>query len=249
VSTGIGMTLLYWALASGAMSIVAPITAVTTAVVPVALGLGMGERPSYLALVGGVMAFVAIAFVSCSNDDPATSRIETPRAVRLGAFGAGIALGVTLFLLSRPSDHAGLWPLLGARTAAVTFLAIVWVAAWDHDLLANPCKRFGDLKTHQRSRSFLHLSIFQRASTRFDMPTLVQTMPLAALASVLDVGGNILFVFAAHQGMIALVAVLISLYPASTVLLAQLVLQERIRLIQYIGLGAAAIAVTLIALG
>jgi len=106
-----------------------------------------------------------------------------------------------------------------------------------------------DLKTHQRSRSLLHLSIFQRASTGFDLTALVQTMPLATLAGVLDVGGNILFLFAAHQGMVALVAVLISLYPASTVLLAQLVLQERICLIQCIGLGAAAIAVMFIALG
>ncbi|MEU5144803.1 EamA family transporter [Streptomyces sp. NPDC021139] len=71
---------------------------------------------------------------------------------------------------------------------------------------------------------------------------------LSATAGVLDSLANLLFLFAARSGDLTVVAVITALYPAGTVLLARSVLAERILKGQFIGLGAAAVAVSLLAL-
>ncbi|HLU43976.1 MAG TPA: EamA family transporter, partial [Natronosporangium sp.] len=69
----------------------------------------------------------------------------------------------------------------------------------------------------------------------------------AVLAGTLDLTGNVLFLLAAMDGHLSLVAVLASLYPASTVLLALTVDRERVRGTQLLGLGLAAAALVLTA--
>lgn len=71
---------------------------------------------------------------------------------------------------------------------------------------------------------------------------------ISAAAGVLDSVANLLFLFAARNGDLAVVAVITALYPAGTVLLARSVLSERIHRGQLVGLGAAAVAVSLLAL-
>ena len=70
----------------------------------------------------------------------------------------------------------------------------------------------------------------------------------SAVAGALDSVANLLFLIAARSGDLAVVAVIVALYPAATVLLARRVLAERLHLGQLVGLGAAALAVTLLAL-
>lgn len=72
--------------------------------------------------------------------------------------------------------------------------------------------------------------------------------PLAAVG-VLDVGANGLFAVASTEGLLSLVGVLGSLYPVATVLLARLLLRERVRKIQEIGIVLALAGVGLIAAG
>jgi drug/metabolite transporter (DMT)-like permease len=72
-------------------------------------------------------------------------------------------------------------------------------------------------------------------------------LPIVLLCGTLDIGANVLYVLAAHHGMLAIVAVLTSLYPAATVALAASVLRERLGRLQWIGValalgGVAAIA-------
>ena len=67
------------------------------------------------------------------------------------------------------------------------------------------------------------------------------------LVGIADMLANLLYLLASRRGMLSIVAVLVSLYPASTVLLARVVLHERLSGRQVIGLVAAAIGVVLIA--
>ncbi|GAA3474436.1 DMT family transporter [Nonomuraea roseola] len=70
---------------------------------------------------------------------------------------------------------------------------------------------------------------------------------IIALAGVLDMAANVLYLLAEQQGLLSLVAVLVSLYPASTLVLARYVLGERLQAIQMAGVAFALGAVALIA--
>jgi len=71
----------------------------------------------------------------------------------------------------------------------------------------------------------------------------------AAIAGGGGAGGTILFFFATHQGFLAVTAVLTSLYPAMTIVLARTVLGERLTGLRLAGLGLAGVCVSLIAVG
>jgi drug/metabolite transporter (DMT)-like permease len=64
---------------------------------------------------------------------------------------------------------------------------------------------------------------------------------------VFDMGANVLFLLAVRQGQLSVVGVLSSLYPVSTVILATIVLRERVSRVQLAGVGGCAVAVALIA--
>ena len=203
-----GVLLLYRALSVGRMSVVAPITAIEAASIPVVFGLVSGERPTPLALTGVIIALPAVALISSEAGSGAE---ELPPASRgrpeiPEALGAGLAFGVFFILLSKAGGDSGLWPLAGARTSAL--LLVGTLAALTSTSLRVPA---GTLRT-------------------------------IAAAGALDVAANVLF-------LLALVAVLTSMYPASTVLLARVVLGERWSRLQAGGLAAATVAVTLISIG
>lgn len=126
VTGGAGVALLYHALAVGAMAIVAPITAVCAVTIPVLAAVALGERPERLALVGIVLAVVAIGLVSRSRDQGSAER--PGRSLSL-AFLSGIAIGLFFLCLARTSSDSGLWPLIMARLTSVPFFGVVAVAA------------------------------------------------------------------------------------------------------------------------
>jgi drug/metabolite transporter (DMT)-like permease len=70
---------------------------------------------------------------------------------------------------------------------------------------------------------------------------------LSLAAGAVDVIATVLFLIALQRGLLVLVSVIASLYPASTVLLARMALRETIGRVQAAGLGIAAAAVALIA--
>jgi drug/metabolite transporter (DMT)-like permease len=115
----LGMIVFYRALAGGAMAIVAPVSAVTTALLPVVVGLVSGERPGALALTGVACAIGAIGLVSMAPGDGVR---VTGRLIAL-SLGSGVAFGLFFTCLSRAGDaaggDAGLWPIVGAQAAAL----------------------------------------------------------------------------------------------------------------------------------
>ncbi len=124
VAFGIGC--FYVGMGRGLISVVAPIAAVIGAVIPVVYGLGRGERPSALALIGLVVAFAAVAVVSLAQSEqhPETT-VGVDRNVIALALTSGLFFGLFYITLSRVSDDAGLWPVTITRAAAAIVLAIL----------------------------------------------------------------------------------------------------------------------------
>jgi drug/metabolite transporter (DMT)-like permease len=204
-----GLVIFFRTLARAVMSVVAPVTAVTAAAVPVAVGLLGGERVGPWASAGIVLALVAIVLVSAENG---VAELRRARATGLGpALLAGAAFGLFFVLLDRTSEDSGLTPLVPARIASVAFVLLV----------AGIGRR--------------PLGVGRSA------------LPLVALSGVGDMTANALFLLATQEGgQLAVVGVLASLYPVSTVVLAQVVLRERLLAVQVAGLAMAVAAVVLI---
>jgi uncharacterized membrane protein len=120
-----GVAMLYRGLASGAMSLVAPVTGVVAVVVPVAVGVGGGERPADLQYLGIVLAVTAVALLSAVG----SKAVRIGRTTLLLAIGAGIGFGLFYVALAQTSTHANLWPLVTARAASVLVLAIASAGA------------------------------------------------------------------------------------------------------------------------
>jgi drug/metabolite transporter (DMT)-like permease len=209
-----GLVLFYRALASGAMAVAAPVSAVTTAVVPLTFGLLTEEAPEPLALVGVACAVGAIALISLV---PHASGPVTARVVGL-ALAAGSGFGMFFVLLSKANDaagaSAGLWPVAAAQVVALAFGSLLLL----------------------RGRAS-----GGRAPLRGGL------LAWVAVAGVLDMSANALYLLATRDGLLSIVAPLGALYPVSTVLLALAIDRERLRPVQVAGLGLAVAALVLVA--
>lgn len=208
VGVGIGTAFLFRGLSTGRMGVVAPISAVGTALVPVAYGLVTGERPGLLAVIGIVAALPAIWLIAASTDgsEPtASSSSGISDAVIAGfGFGAGFAC------LDAVRPEAGLAPLVAEQI--VSLAPVVAIA----------------LVTRQ--------AFWPRSRSAWT----------AAWLGPLGTAANACLLWAMQAGMLSVVSVLVSLYPASTVALAAIILRERIHRTQWIGLALAGVAVGLI---
>ncbi len=126
---GIGLALLYRALAAGTMSIVAPITAVTAVALPVLTSIALGERPGWLAVIGILLGIASIVLVSRQPSQGVRTQEgrggQGARTAIGPALIAGIAIGIFLLALAQTRREAGLWPLLTDRIAAVAFFGVV----------------------------------------------------------------------------------------------------------------------------
>ena len=122
----LGMIVFYRALAMGAMVVVAPVSAVVTALVPLVVGLATERLPGPTALAGAVVAIVAITLVSLVPSGGAV-----PITVRLVgmSLAAGAGFGFFFVFLDVSGDAAGgdggLWPIAGAEVAAIAFCSLL----------------------------------------------------------------------------------------------------------------------------
>ena len=216
---GLGLIIFYVGLAAGPMSVVAPVSGLVATVLPVAVALTEGERPGVGVYAGALLCLVAIVLASSAGETEAPGRARQRR--RLGrAIAYGTASGVSFglfFLLIRNAGQSGeVWPVAAGRIGE---LAIVLAAA-----------------------AALRPGLMRGISGGIG-----GGIPLAAAsAGVIDVVANLCYVAATRIGAFGLAVVLASLYPGVTVLLARVVLGERLRWIQRVGLGLAAIGILLV---
>ena len=111
---GIGLMLLYRALAEGRMSVAAPVSAVVAATLPVLVGLLKDGLPGIWVLAGFVLALVAVWLIS--GGDGLIIRFDDLRMPVI----AGIAFGAFFIFMERASQTALLWPLIAVRIVSVS---------------------------------------------------------------------------------------------------------------------------------
>ncbi|MFF2935126.1 EamA family transporter [Streptomyces mirabilis] len=209
IASAAAFALLYRTLAIGPMNVLSPVTALVSAVLPVAVGLLQGEHLGAAGLVGLPLALVAVILVSAGHG---AGSARPSRTALLSAFGAGGAIALQLVFLHQAPSDTGVAPLIIGR--AVSSAVILAAAGLMYRRLGSERPAYA----------------------------------MSTAAGVLDSMANLLFLLAARSGDLTVVAVITALYPAGTVLLARGVLAERIRRGQLVGLGTAAVAVSLLAL-
>ena len=204
---GIGLMLLYRALAEGKMSIAAPVSAVVAAAIPVVVaGLSQG-LPEILTLLGFVLALSAVWLLSSGE---AITQIRI-KGLTL-PLTAGIVFGLFFILLHQASGQSIVWPVVATRIGSITGLLAYtgltrqkWVPPRGH-------------------------------------------WNLLAFIGIIDAAGTACYALSARLGRMDIAAVLGSLYPGATVLLAWVFLKENISRIQTLGILLALGAIILLTL-
>lgn len=215
---GIGLMLFYEGLAIGAMGLTSALTGVITTILPVFYSYFHQGRPSTTQIAGFVVAIAAIWLIAYTPGDK-----PHPRGLGL-AVGAGIGFGLLLIFLEKAGTQSVGWALALSRVSSASIA--ITVSAF---ILIRRKGRFSIEPAHASPRA-----LFTRI------------LPLAALAGALDTSGNFLYTLSAIRGRIDVAAVLSSLYPGATILLAAWLLKERTTRTQAIGMALALVAVVLI---
>lgn len=120
VGSALGTLSLYRGLSVARMSVVATVSGVLTAVIPVIVGLGIGNHLSVGAAVGIVLAVPAIAMVS--SQGPTQAQTAARAGLMYGCL-AGLGFGLLFVALDRAGTHAGAWPLVPGQLVSVLLVA------------------------------------------------------------------------------------------------------------------------------
>jgi drug/metabolite transporter (DMT)-like permease len=224
-SSVVALLALYASLALGPISIISPLGALVSAIVPAAIGVALlGESFSALgwaAIALALVAVVLVGFVPPSTNAGKEVLMPKPRAIVL-AIIAGAGIGVAVTSLARSPADSGIAPIIVMRTTAALLLGLIVV--------------FGVLRG-------------QTAAAEGNTQPLTSKVWLTvAAAGVLDAGANIFFTLASRSGTLTVVGVLTALYPLGTILLARLVLKEHVANTQKVGIAISLTASLLLAL-
>ena len=226
----IGLMVFYAGLAAGPMSVVAPVSALVSTVLPVGVAVASGEHLGAAVYAGAAVCLVATVLVSLEPGaagrplpgrppaDAAGIRFLADRpALRGLAYGAvcGAMFGIFFVFLRDAGSSGVFWPVCTARLANTAVVLAVAVLAG-----ARPVGRAAGPRV----------------------------LAAAAGSGVLDASANLCYVLATRAGLFGIAAVLTSLYPGITVLLARVVLRERMHAVQRFGLLLAAAGAVLVTL-
>jgi drug/metabolite transporter (DMT)-like permease len=202
-----GIVGLYTGLAVGRMGVVAPVTGLIAALLPVVVGFARQGMPGGEVVLGIGCALVAVVLVSRSPD--ATGRRSGIEYAIVG----GVGLGLFNVTVGAFPEHGVAWPLAVIKAVAlVVTVAIVVVG---------------------------------RRPWRVPRPML----PALGTVALLDLAGNGLYLLATQAGRLDVAATLSSLYPVTTVVLAIVLLHERVSRSHLAGIVMAGLAIALIAGG
>ena len=119
----LGVSIMYSLMAVAPMNVISPVTAVLAAIVPVVVGVIVGDRPHATAWIGIVIGLCAVVLVSRTTEDHPHGRIA-PATIALATV-AGLGFGFYFIFLARAGNHSGLWPLVVSRIASGVLIAPV----------------------------------------------------------------------------------------------------------------------------
>jgi len=228
-----GLVAFYAGFAAAPISVVAPVAALVSAVLPVGVAVAGGEHLTAPMAVGGLICLAAIVLVSLPPADPEDQNPMKPNGpgsrpgssrVRGLAYGAAAGAGFGLFFLClRNAGQSGvLWPVAVSRGAGSAVALAIALAA--------------GVRPWRRAR--------RNGGGQGRARHGVQSIALASGA--VDAAANVCYVLATRAGLFGLAVVITALYPGMTVLLARWVLGERMRWLQRAGLLLAAAGVILL---
>ena len=224
-SSVVALLALYASLALGPISIISPLGALVSAIVPAAIGVALlGESFSGLgwaAITLALVAVVLVGFVPPSSNSGKEVLMPKPRAIVL-AIIAGAGIGIAVTSLARSPADSGIAPIIVMRTTAALLLGAIVVIG-----VLRGKKAAAEGNAHSLS---------------------TKVWLTVAGAGVLDAGANIFFTLASRSGTLTVVGVLTALYPLGTILLARLVLKEHVANTQKIGIAISLTASLLLAL-
>jgi uncharacterized membrane protein len=219
-----GLVAFYAGFAAAPISVVAPVAALVSAVLPVSVAVAQGERPGAGVIAGGLICLIAIVLVSAQptkrdkrgGGGGRRSKGRLFGSGRLLAVGYGAAAGVgfgLFFILLKNAGQSGvLWPVAISRSAGAAAAIGIALAT-----KTRPWPRGGGGVT-----------------------------AIALVSGSIDAAANVCYVLATRVGLFGLAVVITSLYPGMTVLLARVFLGERMRWLQRAGLLLAAVGVVLV---
>jgi uncharacterized membrane protein len=271
VTGAAAIALLYACLAIGPMSILSPLTAVTSALVPLTWGLATGSQLNPIAYPAFALALVAVVLVGFV---PAKGAARPTPAGLVMATISGTLIGAFFILVDQTPDDSGLVPLVANRvvsaTVVITVIMLLAIIAGSRHIRASDAP----LAVLDGTHGAPHLIGASPRATDpgpdTDTDTRTVTTPrragllsasaaalrggwrgglaLAIGCGVLDALANIIVLTGLRAGDLTIVSVLTALYPAGTILLAALVLRERIARLQWLGLALALTASAMLAL-
>lgn len=219
------LTALYASLAIGPISIISPLGALVSAIVPAAIGvLWLGDNFSptgWLAIGIGLIAVVMIGIVP-----DATGARPKFKGVLL-AIIAGVGIGLTVTALAQSPHDSGIAPVITTRFTAASILLLLNIS-WIIQVI------------RKRQPLFIKSDL---SATPFKL------LAILIAAGLFDAAANILFTLASRSGSLTVAGVLTALYPLGTILLARVVLKERITRVQGVGIFFALIASVLLTFG
>lgn len=225
----IGLMVFYAGLAAGPMSVVAPVSALVSTVLPVGVAVASGEHLGLLVYVGASVCLMATVLVSLERGTPARTPARAPANAAGGRFlgghpalrglvygtVCGAMFGIFFVCIRNAGTSGVFWPVCTARMANAAVVIAVAVL-----VRARPVGREAGLRV----------------------------LAAAIGSGVLDASANLCYVLATRAGLFGIAAVLTSLYPGITVLLARVVLEERMQTVQRLGLLLAGVGVILVTL-
>jgi drug/metabolite transporter (DMT)-like permease len=261
VTGAAAIALLYACLAIGPMSILSPLTAVTSAIVPLTWGLVTGSELGLIAYPAFALALVAVVLVGFV---PSKEAVRPTLAGLLMAIASGTLIGAFYILIDQTPDDSGLVPLVVNRSVSgsimITLIIVVAIVAAARQVRATDAPRAVLDGAHGAPHGLAGAGADGSTERAADGGAGLLRASAAALrggwrggfwlavgCGLLDAIANIIVIVGLRIGELEIVSVLTALYPAGTILLAAVVLRERIARLQWVGLALALAASAMLA--